>query len=144
VEQDAAERFRSVGFELAVPDLYAGKRTESLEEGFRLMAEIGWPVICRRAFEAIKELPQTTILAGFSMGAGVISSLWGERTRCKAVLLFRGLAEIPSNGYQFEMVLLVMCLSDDSLSNLTSASLRDCTNAVLDLRWIFLRIRAVR
>jgi dienelactone hydrolase len=97
VEQDAAERFHARGFEVALPDLYAGKRTESLDEGFELMAEIGWPVICRRAFEAMKKLPGPTVLAGFSMGAGVIASLWGQRPESNAVLLFHGLAEIPRN-----------------------------------------------
>ena len=97
VERDAAERFRSRGYEVALPDLYAGKRTESLNEGFQIMAEIGWPVICRRASEAVKGLPDSTILAGFSMGAGVIGSMWGARPESKAILLFHGLAEIPKN-----------------------------------------------
>jgi dienelactone hydrolase len=79
VERDAAERLRSRGYEIALPDLYAGKRTESLDEGFQVMAEIGWPVICPRASEAVKKLPASTILVGFSMGAGVISSLWELR-----------------------------------------------------------------
>jgi dienelactone hydrolase len=61
------------------------------------MAEIGWRVICRRAFETIRMLPDSTILAGFSMGAGVIASLWDSHPQTKAVLLFHGLAEIPSN-----------------------------------------------
>ena len=97
VEEDAAERFRSCGFEVALPDLYGGRRTESLEEGFQLMDEIGWPVICGRAFEAIQEIRASAILAGFSMGAGVIASLWDKRTESKAVFLFHGLAEIPRN-----------------------------------------------
>ena len=97
VEQDAAERFRSCGFEVAPPDLYAGKRTESIDEGFQLMAEIRWRVICGRALEAMTKLPDETILAGFSMGAGVISGLWCQRPESKAVLLFHGLAEVPSN-----------------------------------------------
>ena len=97
MEEDAAERFRSGGFEVALPDLYAGKRTDSLDEGFELMAEIGWPVICQRAFEAVRKLPGPTVLAGFSMGAGVITNLWGQRPESKAVLLFHGLSEIPRN-----------------------------------------------
>jgi dienelactone hydrolase len=97
VEQDAADRFRSRGFEVALPDLYAGTRTDSLDEGFELMATIGWPVICSRAFEAMRKLPGSTLLAGFSMGAGVIASLWAQRPESKAVLLFHGLAEIPWN-----------------------------------------------
>jgi dienelactone hydrolase len=97
VERNAAERFRSGGFEVALPDLYAGKRTESLDEGFQLLDKIGWPMICRRAFGAMKKLRDSTILAGFSMGAGVIASLWGQRPESKAVLLFHGLAEIRTN-----------------------------------------------
>jgi dienelactone hydrolase len=97
VEQDAAERIRSAGFEVALPDLYAGRRTESIDEGFQFMAEIGWPAICQLASEAMKKLPESTILVGFSMGAGVIGSLWQERPESKAVLLFHGLADIPRN-----------------------------------------------
>jgi dienelactone hydrolase len=97
VEQDAAERFRSRGFAVALPDLYAGRRTESLDQGFQIMAEVGWPVVCQRALEAMASLPGSTILAGFSMGAGVIGSVWGERPESKAVLLFHGVADIPRN-----------------------------------------------
>jgi len=97
VEQDAAERFRYAGFEVDLPDLYAGKRTESLREGFQLMAQIGWPAICQLASEAMHELPESTILVGFSMGAGAIDNLWHQRPESKAVLLFHGLADIPRN-----------------------------------------------
>jgi hypothetical protein len=81
VEQDAAERLRSRNFEVALPDLYAGKRTEVLDEGFQLMAEVGWPVICQRASETMAKLPDSTILVDFSMGAGVIGSLWHQLIR---------------------------------------------------------------
>jgi hypothetical protein len=50
--------------------LYAGNRTESLDEGFQLMARVGGPTICQRVSEAMKQLPDSTILVGFSMGAG--------------------------------------------------------------------------
>jgi dienelactone hydrolase len=96
VERDAADRLRSAGFEVVLPDLYAGEHTESLEEGFELMAEIGWPLICGRAFQAMERLPESTILAGFSMGAGVVASLWGQRPNSKGVLLLHGLAKIPT------------------------------------------------
>ncbi len=61
------------------------------------MAQIGWPVIYERALRAVAKVPDTTIMAGFSMGAGVIASLWRDRPRTKAVLLFHALAEIPNN-----------------------------------------------
>ena len=43
----------------------------------------------------MKDLPDSTILVGFSMGAGVIGSLWHQRPESKAVLLFHGLPDIP-------------------------------------------------
>jgi len=56
--------------------LYAGKSTGSMDEGFDIMNEIGWPLICWCASEALRHLPDSTILVGFSMGARVISHLW--------------------------------------------------------------------
>jgi len=97
VEQEAADRFRSLGFNVALPDLYGGKHTTSIKEGFELMAQIGWTLICERALQAVTKLPDTTVLAGFSMGAGVIANLWRDRPKTKAVLLFHALAEIPNN-----------------------------------------------
>jgi pimeloyl-ACP methyl ester carboxylesterase len=97
VEQDVASRFRSCGLDVAVPDLDNGKRTESLDDGFQIMAEIGWPVICRRAFKAMGTVPEPTILAGLSMGAGVIACLSDERPQSNAALLFHGLSKVPRN-----------------------------------------------
>ncbi len=99
-----------------MPDLYAGHRTESMDEGFRLMGQIGWPMICKRALEAVTNVPDSSVLVGFSMGAGVIASLWPDRPRAKAVLLFHALAEIPNNVRQGLKIQLHIAEADDFVS----------------------------
>ena len=116
VEEDAAERFRFAGFEVAMPDLYAGQRSESRDEGFRLMRQIGWPVICERAREAAANVPESSVPVGFSMGAGVIASLWPDRPRAKAALLFHALAEIPKNVRPGLKIQLHIAAADEFVS----------------------------
>jgi dienelactone hydrolase len=97
VELEAGERFRAAGHKVVTPDLYAGRSATSIEEGFELMAEIGWPAICERAERAAVDLPDMTVLAGISMGAGVVASLWPRRPHARGVLLLHALADIPDN-----------------------------------------------
>ena len=75
----AADRLRAAGHTVSVPDLFAGRTATTVDEGFGLQAEIGWPVICARAEAAAAGLPADTVLAGFSMGAAVASHLWEKR-----------------------------------------------------------------
>ncbi len=98
IERDAAARLSAAGYEVYTPDLYAGQFVNTLEEGFEVKERVGWTLICTRAAQAMSELPDTTILAGFSMGAGVVASLWNQRPRTAGVLLFHGLADIPVNA----------------------------------------------
>jgi hypothetical protein len=62
------------------------------------METIGWSRICVRAERAINELPADAVLAGISMGAGVVASLWPHRVDAKGILLLHGLAAIPENA----------------------------------------------
>jgi dienelactone hydrolase len=98
VERDAADRIRTAGFEVVTPDLYDGETTGSIADGFTLMSKIGWPVICDRAAKAVSELPDSTVLAGLSMGAGVIGNLWPRRRHAGGVFLIHGLADIPNDA----------------------------------------------
>jgi dienelactone hydrolase len=97
VELDAAERMQSAGHIVTLPDLYAGRAADSIEEGFEIMRSVGWSAICARARAAVERLPATAVLAGHSMGAGVVGNLWPDRTSCGAVVLLHGLAKIPGN-----------------------------------------------
>ncbi|MCU1683974.1 MAG: hypothetical protein JWQ81_4713 [Amycolatopsis sp.] len=95
VEIRAAGRLRAAGHTVSTPDLYAGQVATTLEEGFELKDRIGWATIVRRAQDAMDSLPDSTVLAGFSMGAGVVDSLLPRRPDTAGVLLLHGLATIP-------------------------------------------------
>jgi dienelactone hydrolase len=96
VERAAAGALRADGHRVVLPDLYRGRRAEDLESGLRLMREIGWDAICAEARSTARELPEDTVLAGVSMGAGVVGELWKDRPATPAVLLIHGHAVIPT------------------------------------------------
>ncbi|RWA67065.1 dienelactone hydrolase family protein [Mesorhizobium sp.] len=97
VEQLACERMRAAGHIVVAPDLYDGMTAQSVDEGFDLMTKIGWNTICGRATEALALIPENAVLAGHSMGAGVVSKIWPDRMRASGIILLHGLAEIPHN-----------------------------------------------
>src|SRR5690348_13399072 len=99
VEARAADRLRAAGHEVVTPDLYAGQTASTLDEGFQLKDHrIGWATIEQRAHQAVQDLPADTVLAGISMGAGVVSTLLPHRPDTAGVLLLHGLAPIPANA----------------------------------------------
>ncbi len=98
VEHDAADRIRAAGHEAVTPDLYAGETADSIAGGLALMTKIGWSTICERALKAVSILPDRTVLAGISMGAGVVANLWAKRRLADGILLIHGLADIPNNA----------------------------------------------
>lgn len=96
VELSAAERLRAAGHDVLTPDMYAGQTARTLDAALALMDAVGWPVICERARQAVSKVPGHAVLAGFSMGAGVVGSLWGQRPQAAAVVLVHGIAPIPA------------------------------------------------
>jgi dienelactone hydrolase len=99
VETRAADRLRAAGHEVVTPDLYAGRTASTLDEGFLLKDHrIGWAVIEQRARQAVRDLPADTVLAGVSMGAGVVGTLLPHRPDSAGVLLLHGLAPIPATA----------------------------------------------
>lgn len=68
-----------------------------MEEGFALSDRIGWEVIMRRAHDAVRDLPGDTVLAGFSMGVGVVAGLLPHRRCTAGLLLLHGLGGDPAS-----------------------------------------------
>jgi dienelactone hydrolase len=97
-EADATARLRAVGHEVITPDLYDGQAAGTLEAALALMDTVGWGVICARARRALEAVPDTAVLAGFSMGAGVIGSVWDRRRTAAGVVLLHGIASIPASA----------------------------------------------
>lgn len=101
VELSAAERLRGSGHRVLTPDLFAGAvaagpdSAPALEDGFALMERIGWDTIVGRAHAAVRELPASTVLGGFSMGVGVIGGLWPDRPGAAGVFLLHATTAVP-------------------------------------------------
>jgi len=101
VELSAAERLRGAGHRVVTPDLFDGAAAAedgaipALEDGFALMRRIGWETIVARAHAAVQELPAGTVLGGFSMGVGVVGSLWPDRPAAAGVFQLHATASVP-------------------------------------------------
>jgi dienelactone hydrolase len=67
--------------------LYAGQVAVTVEEGFALCEQTGWPVIVHRARQSLAGRPPGTVLAGLSMGAAVAAALLGERPETVGMVL---------------------------------------------------------
>lgn len=100
VEAEAADRLRRSGHTVVVPDLYGGSTATSIDEGVAIMKSVGWETICRRAQDALDRLPPSAVLAGHSMGVGVIGSTWPGRPNCSGVIMLHGLTVIPEQVRQ--------------------------------------------
>ncbi len=83
---------------VVTPDLYGGQAASTLDAALALMDTVGWEVICARARQALEAVPGAAVLAGFSMGAGVIGSVWDQRRTAAGVVLLHGIAPIPASA----------------------------------------------
>jgi dienelactone hydrolase len=97
MELRAADRLRAASHRVVTPDLYAGETATTLGEAFDLKDRIGWTTIEQRARDAVRELPAEAVLAGVSMGAGVVQTLLPDRPATAGVLLLHGLAAVPAS-----------------------------------------------
>ena len=113
VEREAADRLRAAGHTVCLPDLFGGARTDNLDEGFAIKARIGWDTIRSRAMEAAQALPEDAVLAGVSMGAGVVAEIWPCRPKTAAVLLLHGLADVPQTARQGTPVQVHVSAADE-------------------------------
>ncbi|MGW5717684.1 dienelactone hydrolase family protein [Amycolatopsis sp. NPDC003865] len=98
VELRFAGRLRAAGHRVTTPDLYDGLTAPTLEEGFALKDRIGWTTITRRAAAAVRDLPAETVLAGVSMGAGVVQEVLPGRPATAGVLLLHALGALPASA----------------------------------------------
>jgi len=101
VELLAADRLRDAGHHVVTPDLFDGAvaaepgSAPTLDDGFALVARVGWETIVARARAAVRDLPPDTVLGGFSMGVGVVGSLWPERLASSGVFQLHATARVP-------------------------------------------------
>lgn len=85
-----ADALREDGHTVHTPDLYAGKVFDDLEAGVAERDAIGVPELLRRATEAVDDLPQDLVYAGFSMGTMPAQFFAGTRPHARGALLLQG------------------------------------------------------
>ena len=86
---DAAARLRATGHEVLVVDQYDGRVFDDYGAAGAYVEGIGFPALMARAVEAVRDLPDGFVAAGFSNGAGMAEFVATQR-RCAGVLLVSG------------------------------------------------------
>jgi dienelactone hydrolase len=83
-----ADKLRSAGHNVTVPDLYDGATFTTLDEGIEHAGEIGFNTVVERGQDAVDSLPNEIVYAGFSLGAMPAQMLAQTRPNPKGALLF--------------------------------------------------------
>lgn len=95
----AADRLRSAGHEVRVPDLYDGRTAEDVEEGMRIKDSIGREELLRRAVAAAAPYSeQGLVYAGFSLGGSLAQNLALGDERARGLLLLHGTSDIADDA----------------------------------------------
>lgn len=86
---DAAERLRAAGHEVRIVDQYGGGIFEDYVEAGQFAETIGYPTLMAQAVEAVADLPDGFVAAGFSNGGGMAEAVAAQR-RVAGVLMLSG------------------------------------------------------
>ncbi|MGY1744598.1 dienelactone hydrolase family protein [Blastococcus sp. SYSU D00695] len=87
---DAADRLRAAGHEVHVVDQYGGRVFDDYEQASAYAGSIGYPALMAAAVDAVADLPDGFVAAGFSNGAGMAQHV-ATRRPCAGLLLFSGI-----------------------------------------------------
>lgn len=95
----AAERLGAAGHEVLTPDLFAGRTTDSVEEGMALKEEIGSDELLRRAVAAAAPVSERGVVyAGFSLGAALAQNLALADVNARGLLLLHGTSDLADDA----------------------------------------------
>lgn len=94
---DAAERLRAAGHEVVVVDQYDGRVFDDYEEAGEFAESIGYPTLMRLAEEAVQDLPDGFITAGFSNG-GAMAEFVATRRPVRGVVMLSGALDLSRLG----------------------------------------------
>jgi dienelactone hydrolase len=94
--QAFADDLKAAGHDVHTPDLYAGARAASIDEGRELLMSIGEDVVDERANTFVASLPAGLVYAGFSLGGATAQRLAQTRAGARGALLYE--ACVPITG----------------------------------------------
>ena len=85
-----ADGLRSAGHTVHVPDLYDGQVFAELDDGLRLVRELGFDTVVERGRAAAEPLSGALVYAGFSLGVLPAQALAQTRPGARGALLLSG------------------------------------------------------
>jgi dienelactone hydrolase len=95
--RDAADRLRTAGHAVLVVDQYDGRVFDDRDEARRFAESIGYPVLMQYAVNAVEQLPDGFVAAGFSNGGGMAEYVATSRP-VSGVLMLSGALPLSSIG----------------------------------------------
>jgi dienelactone hydrolase len=90
--RDAAETFRSAGQDVRIVDQYDGQVFDDYDEASAFAESIGYPALMRCAADAVSDLPDGFVAAGFSNGGGMAEYVATQRAVAGVLMLSGALA----------------------------------------------------
>ena len=96
---DAAGRLRAAGHDVQVVDQYGGRVFDDYKEASAFAESIGYPVLMQRAADAVQDLPDGFVAAGFSNGGGM-SEYVATRRPVAGVLMLSGALALDMIGVE--------------------------------------------
>ncbi|MCI2240570.1 dienelactone hydrolase family protein [Kineococcus sp. TRM81007] len=96
---DAATRLRADGHRVLIVDQYGGRSFDDYDDAGRFVEQVGFPELMRRAVQAVQDLPDGFIAAGFSNGGGMAEHVATQRP-CRGVLMLSGALPVSMLGAQ--------------------------------------------
>jgi dienelactone hydrolase len=91
-----ADELRVGGHVVHTPDLFDGERPATIDDGVALTRSIGGDVLDKRADQAVADLPDGLVYAGFSFGEATAQRLAQTRPGARGALLYESC--IPLTG----------------------------------------------
>lgn len=96
---DAADRLRAAGHQVRVVDQYDGRVFDDYGEAGEFAEAIGYPALMSQAADAVAEVPDGFIAAGFSNGGGMSEYVATVR-RVSGVLMLSGALPLGMIGVE--------------------------------------------
>lgn len=93
-----ADHLRDRGHVVHTPDLFDGEVFDDLDAGVAARDAIGIPALIGRAQDAVANLPQELVYAGFSMGTAPAQLLAATRPHARGALLIQGALDLHTLG----------------------------------------------
>jgi dienelactone hydrolase len=93
-----ADRLQRAGHAVHTPDLFDGRRFESIEEGMAFAGEAGFDALAERGVAAAQGISPEVVYAGFSFGVMPAQQLAQTRPGARGALLMSGCLPVSEFG----------------------------------------------